>query len=278
MKRIRIMGLCLVAAFAMSVAAASSASAAAPEFVTKASVGGTVPSEIATTGTMKAGYLEGASKSKVSCTGGSSTGVINGPKSTIKNVTTFTGCNTLGGLLKCNNFPVYVEEVPTGWPEGVIQTPDLAGTLAAVTTKIPGIRYYNEEKPISGPTAEFVCGEGAVQIKTIGSLIGTLKGSKTTVAESVLGKTAALAFAQSKGLQKYIAFEGEGPFEKGAPPFYSGNVLTTLAKQVASEIEPKKGEKIKCSLEKPCEWAETSGESVAITLTSVPGGDLGVTE
>ena len=43
MKRIRIVGLCLVAAFGMSLAASSVASAAAPEFISKGPIGGMNP-------------------------------------------------------------------------------------------------------------------------------------------------------------------------------------------------------------------------------------------
>ena len=44
MKRIRIVGLCLIATFAISIVASSVASAAQPVFYTKAEVGGSAPS------------------------------------------------------------------------------------------------------------------------------------------------------------------------------------------------------------------------------------------
>ena len=45
MKRTRILGMCLVAVFAMAALMASVAQAATPEFYTKASIGTTAPAQ-----------------------------------------------------------------------------------------------------------------------------------------------------------------------------------------------------------------------------------------
>src|ERR1700676_4801907 len=110
MKRIRIVGLCLIATFAISIVASSVASAAAPVFYTKAPVGeasGVVPF----TGTLGAAFLEGKSGTKITCTAGTATGEVTGPTTTKNNVTTFTGCATSG--FKCNS---------AGQGEGIIVT------------------------------------------------------------------------------------------------------------------------------------------------------------
>jgi hypothetical protein len=111
MKRMRIMGLCVVAAFVLSACAASIATAE-PVFLTKTVVAEGVKIPIAAT--LGAAFLEGKSGSKITCTGGKSTGEVTGPKTAKKNVSTFVGCVT--GEFKCES---------AGQAEGVIVTKSL---------------------------------------------------------------------------------------------------------------------------------------------------------
>ena len=135
MKRMKIMGLCLVAVLAMSVVAASVASAVTyeqPVFYGKAAIGSTVGT-VGFTGTLTEASLETKSKSVVKCTGGTAVGEVTGPTTTKGNITTFTGC-TLSGFA-CES----------GATAGVIKTEVLKGTLGQVATsgKV-GMRLFNE--------------------------------------------------------------------------------------------------------------------------------------
>jgi hypothetical protein len=202
MKRIRIMGLCLVAAFALSALAASFATAE-PVFVTKAVVGGTAASHIPQAGTLGAAFLEGSvSHSKITCTGGTSTGEVTGPKTVGKNVATFTGCES--GGLKCESSPT---------PEGVIITKNLAGNVNGITSSLPGVRLFSEATGRGGILAEFECG-GVVKVVVKGSVIGSFSGAAgTTATAAETGKLlpiGSLTFAEAGGIQKYTSFS-EGP-------------------------------------------------------------------
>ena len=101
MKRVRTMGLALVAVLVASFA--STAVAANPVFYTKANVGGTAPSKIPFTATLGSAFLEPASKSKITCTGGTAVGETASTTTTVKNLTklqtlmlSFTGVNDAG--------------------------------------------------------------------------------------------------------------------------------------------------------------------------------------
>jgi len=197
----RTIGLCLVAAFALSALAASVATAE-PVFLTKAVVGETAASHIPDKGTLGAAFLEGSvTKSKISCLGGTSTGEITSDKTTAKNVATFTGCESSGS--KCES----------GATEGVIVTKALAGNLNGITSSLPGVRLFSEAEGRGGKLAEFECG-GIVKVVVTGSVIGSLSGAAGTNAETgkLLGSST-LAFTESEGKQKYTSFS-EGP-EKG---------------------------------------------------------------
>src|SRR6478609_7060447 len=126
MKRISMVALAAIAAFAFSVA---SASASQPVFYGVAEIGKSVAAQ-KISGTLGAAFLEGkTSKSKISCTGGTATGEITGPTSTKNNVTAFTGCES--GGFPCNS---------TGEPSGNITTTALEGVLGNVSATAPGIR------------------------------------------------------------------------------------------------------------------------------------------
>jgi hypothetical protein len=199
MKRMRMMGLLVVAVFAISVVASSAS--AAPIFYTKAAVGGTAPSVIPFTGALGSAFLEPASKTKITCTGGTATGEVTSTTLTKNNLTKFTGCET--GGLKCNS---------TGKGEGQIDTKILEGKLGAISATLPGIRLFDEASGPGGILAEFTCGGGAVKIVVRGSVIGALSGAAGT--EPANGKFASsnkLTFAETAGVQKYTKFEGESP-------------------------------------------------------------------
>jgi hypothetical protein len=231
MKRIRIMGLCLVAVFAMS-ALASSASAA-PVFYSKAAIGSVVP-PVPFTGTLGAAFLEGSvSKSKITCVGGTATGEATGPTTTKNNVTTFTGCET--GGIKCQS----------GATEGVIVTKALEGVLGGISATLPGIRLFDETEKKGGTLAEFSCGGGAIKVVVKGSVIGSLSGANGT--EPANGKFASsnkLTFAEAAGIQKYKAFtQGEGGSEQlsstingGSPELSGQSVIATLKSTPASNL------------------------------------------
>jgi hypothetical protein len=237
MKRIRIVGLCLIAAFAISIVASSVASAAQPVFYTKAAIG-SVGAPVPFTGTLGAAFLEGKSGTKITCLAGTAVGEVTGPTTTKGNVTTFTGCETSG--FKCES----------GATEGVIVTNVLEGTLGNVTATLPGIRLFSEAGGRGAELAGFSCAGGAVPVKVKGSVIGSLSGSSgTTVAAGKLGLSQKLSFAETKGIQKYIKFlVGQG--EAGE-------------EQLESSVSGGAYEK--------------SGQSVIATLKSTPAGNLGNT-
>jgi len=236
MKRIRLVALALVAVFAMTALAAS-ASAATPEFYTKATVGTTAPA-VPFTGVLGAAFLEGKSGTKITCKAGSATGEATGPQETKNNKTTFTGCESSG--FPCENAGA-----------GTITTVTLAGTLGnVVAAKTPGIRLFSQSGGRGASLANFTCAGGAIAVEVKGSVIGSLTGaSGKNAAEGKFAATDTLAFAESKGIQKYtkfIAGEGEAGTEQlessvGGAPF------------------------------------EPSGQSVSVKLTSVPKSNLGIT-
>jgi hypothetical protein len=209
MKRIRIVGLALVAVFAMSVVA-STASAAGPVFYTKAELGAVAPTKIPFTATVGAAFLEGkTSKSKISCTdtaggGSGAVGETTSAKITENNVTTFTGCET--GGIPCTS---------ATQASGVIVTKALKGFLGDVTLgKIAGVRLYSQASGRGGVLAEFECGAGVAKVVVTGSVIGSLSGSSgKTVAEGKFAASQKLTFTESAGAQKYTIFAagtGEG--------------------------------------------------------------------
>jgi hypothetical protein len=243
MTRIKTMGLCLVAVFAMAAFATSFASAA-PEFYGKAAIGSSV-GNIAFTATSATAFLEGkTSKLKIQCTASSGGGKTSGATKTIENKTNFTSCEVAGAALPCESSGAAAKE---------IRTNNLVGDLGAISATLPGVKLT----PESGPyLAEFGCAGGGVLIKVKGSLIGSITGaSGNTVAEGKLPASTKLTFAQTGGLQKYTHFIGGTPEQ-----------LTS----VVSEFSTEKGEYVT--------HEELSGQSVIATLKTTPAGNLGVTK
>jgi hypothetical protein len=244
MKRIKALGLCLVAAFALAAVAASIASASAtPEYYTKASVGTVAPS-VPFTATSATAFLEGKTSGvKIQCKSSTSTGEVNGAKTSVKNVSLFKECEIAGLALPCEN---------VGPKE--IETKSLAGELGAITTALPGTRL----KPESGEfLADFNCAGGGVLIKVKGSLIGSLSGAAgETPAEGKFASTGKLTFKTTKGAQQYTKFLGEA----------EGHQLES----VVSEFNTEKKEFVT--------HEELSGQSVIATIKSVPASNLGETK
>jgi hypothetical protein len=217
--------------------AAASASAE-PEFLTKAVV--VEGEKIPEAGTLGAAFLEGASGTKITCTGGTSKGEVTGPRTTKNNVATFTGCESSG--FKCES----------GATEGVIVTKVLEGHLGNVTATQPAVRLFPEATGRGTELAAFSCAGGTVPVKVKGSVIGALSGAAgTNPATGKLQKSGKITFAEAKGIQKYVEFI-EGP-EKGQK------------EQLESSIGGAAYEK--------------SGQSVITTLKTVPESwELGVTK
>ena len=236
MKRVRTMGLALVAVLVASFA--STAVAANPVFYTKANVGGTAPSKIPFTATLGSAFLEPASKSKITCTGGTGDGEVTSATTTANSVTKFTGCEAAGTGLKCNS---------AGKGTGEIDTKVLAGKLGAISSSLPGVRVFDQGEGPGGKLAEFTCGGGAISVIVRGSVIGSLSGAAgTEAANGKLPSSGKLTFAEGEGKQKYQNFLSEAP------------------EQLESSTNGGAFEK--------------SGQSVIATLKSVPAGNLGYTK
>jgi len=239
MKRIRLAGVALVAALALS-AVVSAAASAAPVFLTKTVVA--EGAKIPISATLGAAFLEGSvSKSKISCTAGTGVGEVTGPIKTEGNVVTFTGCETSG--TPCNS---------SGQASGTIITFTLAGKLGGLSATLPGVRLFSQAEGRGGKLAEFSCAGGAVKVVVTGSVIGSLSGAAGTSAET--GKiltSGKFTFAEAGGIQKYTSFT-EGP---------------------------EKGEKEQLSASINSGTPELSGQSVIATLKTVPSTwGLGVTK
>jgi hypothetical protein len=242
MKRIKTMGLCLVAALALGAMTASLAQAESPpEFFTKAPVGGTAPSEVKETNTLGISFLEGkTSKAKIECEKGSGEAVVSGPKSTKEALTLFKVCEIKALSLPCENKGAGTKE---------IETKNLVGELGLIATTKDGIRL----KPETGTyLAEFECGGGAIQIKVKGSLIGEITGSAKageTIAQAKFGSSGGIAFSESAGVQKYTKFLGES----------TGHQLENVVTEGGKTHE------------------ELGGQSGKVTVKSVPASDIGET-
>jgi hypothetical protein len=235
MRSIRTVGVALVAALVL--VAVSSASAAQPVFYTKAAVG-TVAPPVSFTGTLGAAFLEGKAGTKITCKAGTATGEVTGETTGENGKTTFTGCESSG--FPCENAGA-----------GVIETKVLKGSLGnVVAAKTPGLRLYPQVGGRGASLAEFSCASGAIAVNVKGSVIGSLTGaSGKSPAEGKFAASATLAFAESKGIQKYTKFvagEGEGGEE-----------------QLEASIGGAGYEK--------------SGQSVNAKLVSVPASNLGYT-
>lgn len=195
MKRLRGVGVCSVAALAMSAVMAASASAA-PEF------SGPFPKDF----TSKSGKViieEPSQVVKLVCTGSSAKGAVLGPKNGTVTVR-LTGC--VGHHEKseymCGTF---------GAREGEIVTSPLTTTLGAINAKEAGLAL--EEIPSGGANASFAEFRCYLSEKEYLPLIWTesVIGKLTPINKKVKPtKHFTLNFTQKKGKQKPRSMEG-GP-------------------------------------------------------------------
>ena len=255
MRRIKIVGLCLVAVFALAAMTAGSASATAPEFGRCLKVGtkalsnydsskcvklasedtGTEAEKLAKgnyswfPGVVKNKFttkikeatiatLETVGGTKITCTGETSTGEFINTKEVGKMAVHFTGCET--SKLKCES---------AGKPgEGVINTSPLGGPIGFETIVVPASKDHlaNELHSESGNIAEFSCAGLPVVVK--GSVLHKITANAMKL-------TATEKFTASKGKQKPEHFAGGVPKEhiletstNGGPFEQSGQTITSI--------------------------------------------------
>jgi hypothetical protein len=169
MRRFRIMGLCLVAAFAMSAIATASASAAPEYYQAKSSCtkafgpvwsGGTCPktgkvlAATKITYTSKGGtsHLEGGLE--ITCSSDESKGDIEGSKKTVKLKLTYLGCKeTAHPATPCESKTTVLEKITTEFIKGELT--DASETFGGATTTVNRLEPESVTKPYF---AKFVCG------------------------------------------------------------------------------------------------------------------------
>jgi hypothetical protein len=242
MKRMSIVGLCLLAALAMSAVFVSSASATAPEFgrcIKKAKAEGSGFSDAGClkavgtgakfewtptilkktfkahmTGTLAT--LETVTGTKITCKAEKNVGAeYSGEKSVSKIVADFTGCET--GGIECSNAGA-----------GEIITSSLKGALGYEKKEVELAKSKLEVQltPEVGPSlAEFKC--STLTIKVTGCVGHPISGGKMLL-------TSTEKFTASKGEQKPDKFSG-GPTDEcalesnnGAGAEESGQTITAL--------------------------------------------------
>lgn len=192
MKRMRMLGLCLVAAFAISVAATATASAALPEFV-PAQIGQTVKS---VSGPAK---LETPGLPPIECKSSKGAGKLEGTKETRKIKVTFKGCTAESGAKTCQS----------GTTAGVIKTKVLKGLLGylVTATKIVGTKISPESGTL---LAKFTCGEGATALVVESTNVTYGENAPINVS-STKGKLALRNGGAPPSGQQWQDFEGESP-------------------------------------------------------------------
>jgi len=245
MKRMKMLGLCIVAVLGMSAVVASLAQANEPVFFGKAEVGKTV-GNVKTLESSGVSFLEGSkSKLKIECkTSTGLSGEVNSATTSINNVTNFKECEVAGLALPCDN----------GGKTKEINTEPLFGELGAVTATSPGLRL----KPEAPATflAQFECAGGGVLIKAKGSVIGTLSGATAnTVEAGKLATSSNLTLAQSGGIQKVTHF------------------LTGPSQQITSVVS-----EFNTTTKEFETHEELSGQNQIAKLTTNPAGQLGLTK
>jgi hypothetical protein len=157
MRRIKIMGLCLVAVCAMSVAVVSSASAA-PEYFSKGKV---ITKAVSTTNkSLESPTLLGGVK--IFCVSDVGKGKIAPPNITEKTKITYSGCEGgIGGAaVPCQT---------SAAKKGVISTENLGGELVMASevesgTQVVANRLHGEKAP-AHLQAKFSCGALKVEVK-----------------------------------------------------------------------------------------------------------------
>jgi hypothetical protein len=259
MRRIKIVGLCLVAVFALGAVLAGTASAANPEYGRCIKEGakkvnnydnskclklasedpGTeaekikkgsfvwhsgVPAKSGFTAALKPSTiatLETKAGTKVTCKGLSGAGKYTGLKTVTIQKTDFTECES--GGIKCNT---------TGAGTGVIKVKELDGELGVITKGSPSTKdkIGNALWPVGGTATsgselvEFACGGLTVKVKN--SVISPVSANAMKLAATV-------KFTAAKGVQKPKEFVGGPPMFleskfSAAPYEQSGQSATTI--------------------------------------------------
>lgn len=208
MKRIRLFGLCLVAASALCAVVASAAYAEAPEMgrCVKVTAGTGKFSSSKCTKEKAGGSYEwyaGAEKTGFSGTGGIGTletvGKIGVQCKTEKSSGQFTGAKTVGSVnvtfTECASAGFQCESAGAG--SGVIKTFPLAGELVweSKAKKKVAVKLFAEAGEL---LAKFVCGPSRVEVR--GAVLVNIPAGRmeTTFAEK---------YSSKKGIQKPAAYE-----------------------------------------------------------------------
>ncbi len=247
MRRIRTTGLCLVAAFALCAAAATSASATAPEYgrcikqvaVEKHYKGGFTDSKCTKKsethigkyewfpGAEKAGFtssggvgvLTQVSGAGVECQKETSTGhfVPGNNKEEAGVIVTFTGCKSLE--LPCTTEGAASGELVTNELEGIVGWESKAA-------KKTDIELYPAKSVSSGLFIEFHCASLVVKVR--GKVLAPIKNDKMTQSET-------LKFKATKGVQKPEKWE-ESPFPQILEASFKGGPFEQAGQQITSTV------------------------------------------
>jgi len=179
MKRIRILGLCLVAVFIASAVLAAASSATLPTF------NGPFPKPF--TSKSKEVRIETVGKTTVTCKASTDAGKVTGPKAAVIKLR-FTGCEARSA--PCSNAG-----------PGEVLTSTMSGTLGYISR---AARQVGFDFVFPGAAiASFTCGN--LRVSIVGSIIGRI----LPVDKKVNPPTPfTLAFVQAAGKQKFTKLEG----------------------------------------------------------------------
>jgi hypothetical protein len=190
-------GLALVAVFAVSAIAVASASALEVLLVLEG--GGVItPKSVTYTSKSEPGVTQTLQTvkpgSKIVCLTEENRGTITGPK-TSESVVTFTGCESSVSGKKCQS----------GTASGEI--------ITTVDTKLGIVKASNEEYGVlvsPNPVSKFECGAAFKQEVRGSAILSILKLNGGTVALNTPFLTWDISGKQTKGVQSILKFEGEG--------------------------------------------------------------------
>jgi hypothetical protein len=225
MKRIKIIGLALVAVFAISAVAVASASAAEPEFVWSGTTGKfTAASE----GTTKS-ILQTVGGSKVECSSNTATGTLKASptKEAEKVFINFKGCTSALG------------ECQSGAVKGEVETKEGMATLGylnkAATPHQVGLNVQVAGGGAVNLIAEFKC--GLVTVKVRNAAIGEISPINAKVKHGCKATKTCLKliYTEAAGKQKFTKFEG-GAVEHLESSF--GGAFEESAEEAHDEVEP----------------------------------------
>lgn len=201
MTRIRIIGLALVAVFAISAVASASA-LAAPEFKGE---GGAEVKGTTFTSTSGAGKMEGTETIK--CTASTSAGEITSATTVGKVVVTFTGCEDKGKKCKSSSGAASgeIKTVSLKGELGEVATAEAASGVGELLTPESGSKYVSIESCTLFPVEVTGSVIGEVTpintLATTGKLVYTEASKKQTIKKFVGGTTHELTAFGSSGLE-----------------------------------------------------------------------------